>query len=224
MILHVWKNNEGLHLSRPPHPSQLVEVDFDPNQLCRRCGERVLSISADQSTICPWCESGMNRPKMLRYQELDLVRLLKKQSETNKLNQPLKKAPWIRNGGTEADLRSYLANHGYAGRSTRVNRLELKAIERPGWVQVFEFQVQAKRSDGDWEALEGVCRTDERSSVFEVRLFDSASRADVLKTATDGLITTQRNPRHWSYWPLMTLFVSLLGLAILSMIVNTNSV
>jgi hypothetical protein len=38
MKLCVWKNSDGLHLSRPPKPSTLVELDFDPDDPCRECG------------------------------------------------------------------------------------------------------------------------------------------------------------------------------------------
>ncbi len=141
MKLHVWKNSDGIHLSRPPKPARLTEVDFDPDVNCVQCGEHVLSISADQTNICPRCESSMNRPKILRYQELDIIRLLQKQSDENKaLESP--QMPIIANKCTEKDLRDYLSQNGYFGRSAKFLKLDLAAIERPGWVQVYKFHVR----------------------------------------------------------------------------------
>lgn len=226
MKLCVWKNADGLHLSRPPKPSNPVELDFDPDQSCRQCGERVLSISVDISNICPWCESGMNRPKMLRYQELEIVRLLQKQSDENRDLQPPTRRPLLRNGHTEKDLRDYLTSNGYYGNSANMLQLDLKAIERPGWVQVFEFRVHAKRLDEEhcskWEELRGFCRTDERTAQFDVEYFDTTTRDTVLKAASDGLITANRAPRHWTYWPLMATFAFTLGTAIVGAVLSSE--
>ena len=177
MNLFVWKNDDGLHLTRPSSPSNLVEVEFDPDEPCLQCGEAVLSISADQSGICLWCASQTNRPKMLRYQQVEIIRGLQKQSDRNE--QSRAPGPLIRNGGTEEDLRDYLTRHDYSGHSAQILHLELMALERPGWVQVFEFHVQAKRINGAWEELRGVCHTDQRSNQFDVTWFDSVDRNEV---------------------------------------------
>lgn len=225
MKLCVWKNSDGLHLSRPPKPSTLVELDFDPDDPCRECGEHVLSVSAISSNICPWCESGTNRPKMLRYQELELIRLLQRQSDGNRDLRPPEKRPLIRNGVTEKDLRDYLTAEGYYGRSAEILSLELKAVERPGWVQVFEFHVHAKQQDkegGNWEQLRGVVRTDERSNLFDVEYFDTTTRETALNTASEGMITSSREKRHWTYWPLMAIFAFALGVAIVGAVVSSE--
>ena len=214
MKLFVWKNQDGYHLSRPPQPSTLVDVDFDPDQPCRQCDGRVLSISSDNSDICPWCDSGMNRPKMLPYQEDDMIRLLEKQSTENEEGGQQKKRPLIRNASTEKDLRDHLTENGYYGRSANILQLELKAIERPGWVQVFEFHVHAKQQDGDWKSLQGLCRTDERFNRFDVEFFGKTNRETVINNTTDGMVTGQRTARHWSYWPLMTLFAGAFAAAV----------
>ena len=78
----------------------------------------------------------------------------------------------IANKCTENDLRDHLTEIGYFPRSAMFLSLELTAIERPGWVQVFQFHVQAKKQHGDWEEYFGICRSDERSNAFEVQLFD----------------------------------------------------
>lgn len=214
MKIFVWKNSDGYHLSRPPRPSTLAELEMDPTANCRQCGEPVLSISADNSGICPWCDSGMNRPKMLPYQQTEMIRRLEAQSEENRQNRGSGRRKLIRNGWTEKDLREHLTAAGYAGRSAKILSLNLKGLERPGWVQVFEFQVYAKKQDGDWEELRGICRSDERFQSFDVELFNDATRETILKAATKDMVTGERTERHWTYWPLMTLFAIALGLAL----------
>jgi|GEM_PF-779552 len=223
MKLHVWKNAEGIYLTRPPRPATLEEIDFDPDLPCQQCGEAMLSISGFQSDVCAWCESSTNRPRMLRYQELEIIQRLKQQSEENRDSLPDRTRNLIRNGVTEKDLRNYLSANGYAGRSARVMRLELTAVERPGWVQVFDFHVYAKEQSGGWRELHGVIRADERSNQFEVSYYDGASRSDVVRSATRGLITGERGPRHWSYWPLMTLAGLMLGAAIAGAVLTPES-
>jgi hypothetical protein len=221
MKLHVWKNGDGMHLSRPAKPSTLTEIEFDPDEACQQCGEHVLSISADGSNVCPWCDSSMNRPKILRYQELDIVRLLKKQSDENKM-QETPRSPVIGNKSTEKDLRDHFEEIGYFGRSVKFLKLELKAIERPGWVQVFKFHVQAKRQNADWEQHFGLCRIDERNGTFEVQLFGSPEQQqEAFQHDTVDMITHSRGTRHWSYLPLMLLFVLILGLAVVGALVNS---
>lgn len=213
MKLFVWKNSDGYHLSRPLRPSKLTEVEFDPRRPCRECDEKVLSISADGDAICPWCDSSMNRPKMLPYQETEIIRLMQRKSDENRHIQASRKPKLIRYGSTERDLRDFLTANGYSGRSASILSLDLRGLERPGWVQLFEFHVHAKALDGGWEHLRGTCRCDERIGQFQVDLFDAPNREAAIERATDGMITTRRPARHWSYWPLMGLFAVALGLA-----------
>ena len=64
----------------------------------------------------------------------------------------------------EHDLRAWLDSAGHYGRSAELEELELAAVQRPGWVQVFRFRVRAKHKDsGEWRTLRGLCRDDERA-------------------------------------------------------------
>ena len=104
---------------------------------------------------------------------------------------------FIGNKVTEKDLRDHLESIGYIGRSARFLRLELTGIERPGWIQLFEFHVEAKKRDGDWEPLFGICRDDERSQTFEVQLL---SNPDQQKQSgrfhSETMITLDRPAAH----------------------------
>jgi len=81
----------------------------------------------------------------------------------------------ISNRSTEADVRSWLNNNGFAGKTAKFEELELHAIQRPGWVQVFRFCARVKyhpldnsnlEADGDvvtdWQEVFGVALDDER--------------------------------------------------------------
>lgn len=122
----------------------------------------------------------------------------------------------IANRVTEKDLRQHLTGMGYVGRSAKITGLELVAIERPGWVQVFEFQMRALKQGGDWEEFFGLCRDDERSSKFEVQLFSSRQQQQqAFAGGTAGLITLERSPRHWVQYLLLIVFVFAVVLAII---------
>ena len=68
VTLNIWKTERGLHLKSPDEDAVLMTISFDPDSPCEVCGEPVLNISMSGTHICPWCDSGVNRPKMLPYQ------------------------------------------------------------------------------------------------------------------------------------------------------------
>ena len=100
--------------------------------------------------------------------------------------------PLIGNKVAEKDLRDWLEANGYYGRSAEIAELELAAIERPGWVQVFRFAARAKRRDGGgWDDLRGFLRDDERHRT-EVRLAATdAERAALFADWSRGLIVSR---------------------------------
>ena len=68
----------------------------------------------------------------------------------------------IKNRATEADIKNWLDLNGWYGSSATFQEIELHAIKRPGWLQVFRFQCQAKsRSDQQWAQLWGAVKDDE---------------------------------------------------------------
>ncbi|QDT39638.1 hypothetical protein [Stratiformator vulcanicus] len=104
--------------------------------------------------------------------------------------------PLIANRVTERDLRDWLDASGYFGRSARVTELELAAISRPGWVQLFRFAVEAKhRETEQWQSIAGFLKDDERSR-YEVRVLSDESDRDRLFAAmTDGMIAIGRREK-----------------------------
>ncbi|MFK7820053.1 MAG: hypothetical protein AB8G99_15135 [Planctomycetaceae bacterium] len=135
--------------------------------------------------------------------------------------------PLIGNKVIEKDLRDHLQKVGYYGRSAEFSRLELVAVKRPGWLQVFSFEVRAKQQEGDWVELFGTCRDDERTKQFDVLLtLESSERDERLAEFADGLITLQRNPKHWIQTVLLLAFVAAIMIAaaagLMSKDVETN--
>ena len=68
VTISVWKTFDGIHLEAPGGGAEHTRIDFDPDQPCRVCGDPVLNLAQGGTDICPWCDSGVNRPKMLAYQ------------------------------------------------------------------------------------------------------------------------------------------------------------
>ena len=116
----------------------------------------------------------------------------------------------VRNRSTEKDVRDYLQVNGFSGPSARFDYLELKAIERPGWVQVFKFSVGALDDEGQLHQLLGVARDDERKGI-EVFLSESEAEVDrVLSEWSANLITLRRERSK-----LTPLFLTVFGLILL---------
>ena len=126
----------------------------------------------------------------------------------------------MKNRVTERDLRDFLTGVGYYGRSAKVHVLELIAVGDSGWVQVFEFHLEAKHQNDGWQELYGYVRDDERQS-FAAELFDTSEERDAaMAVVTAGLKRTRRDrePASWVSVAASGLVLILLaGLAIARM-------
>lgn len=117
----------------------------------------------------------------------------------------------IANKYIEKDIREWLDSHGYFGSSAQVQELELHAIKRPGWLQVFRFTIRAKTKSGKWELLYGSARDDERYQDLTIKAFPSRmQQQQLLKDWSEGMIRRQssRSDEIMSV-PMMGLFVFL---------------
>ncbi|MDG2013820.1 MAG: hypothetical protein P8J33_09960 [Pirellulaceae bacterium] len=103
----------------------------------------------------------------------------------------------LRNGTAEHDVRDWLNNNGYYGRSAKFGELELHAIKRPGWLQVFRFSVAAKTTSDEWHDLYGVLRDDERYRRLDIEVStDLTIRDERLAEWSTGLIVRRRSRRR----------------------------
>ncbi len=97
------------------------------------------------------------------------------------------------NRSAEKDIRNWLTESGFSGRTARFAELELHAIKRPGWLQVFRFSTDVENSEGLWQTVYGVLRDDERYQRLDIEVFDDLQLRDQrLVEWSIGLITARR--------------------------------
>ena len=100
----------------------------------------------------------------------------------------------IRNRSAERDIRDWLAGNGYDGKSVQFDEVELHAIKRPGWLQVFRFELRCTTTEteitkGQRKKLFGAMKDDERYGRPEVIVSeDPEIRNSHLAQWSDGLI------------------------------------
>lgn len=107
---------------------------------------------------------------------------------------------------TEKDIRDWLDNHDLIGRTAIVADLELHAIQRPGWVQVFRFRLRVKERmaedsgnpDSIWLDRVGVVLDDERKKTqaqrTQIWIFDNEDQqAEKLEEVSRGMITCRNS-------------------------------
>ncbi len=107
---------------------------------------------------------------------------------------------WVGDREMELSIRKRLTAAGYYGNTAKLTRVQLVALERPGWVQVYRFEYSAKKvgqtemATGEgWTNGFGVVSEDARKMKSEVRLFQTRSQwIDGLRTATKDLVTLKR--------------------------------
>ncbi|MEM8885431.1 MAG: hypothetical protein AAGD14_15295, partial [Planctomycetota bacterium] len=70
--------------------------------------------------------------------------------------------PLIGNKITEAEVRRWLIAEGYGAKTAVFDEVELHAIKRPGWVQVYRYGLTALTPDERKVPLFGAVRDDGR--------------------------------------------------------------
>lgn len=100
----------------------------------------------------------------------------------------------IGNKSAEKDIRDWLSQNGYCGKSAKFAEIELHAIKRPGWLQVFRFDVQGLTVKHVSVQLFGAMRSDERYGQPTIVVHNElVARDDQLAQWSDGLITQRRH-------------------------------
>ncbi len=107
---------------------------------------------------------------------------------------------WISDSDLERTLRSKLTQQGFYGESAKFRSFHLVAIQRPGWLQVFSFTVDARVAKDDERDREivklfGLVRQDERYRRCDIELFrNAADRMSLYQRWTENL-SRLRTPR-----------------------------
>ena len=100
----------------------------------------------------------------------------------------------ISNKSVEKDIRDWLSQQGYTGKTAQFMEIELHAIKRPGWLQVFRFEASCTTAEGYKTQLFGAMRSDERYGAPQIHVDkDLAVRDEQLAIWSEGLITQKRH-------------------------------
>jgi len=134
----------------------------------------------------------------------------------------------IGNRVTEKDVRLWLNDQGWAGRSAKFDQLELHAIQPPGWIQIFRFQVSVKPASNpdsddaeppaDPQTFFGAVRDDERQKGSPTKIWmfdDQAEQTEKLSELSAGLITLRNGQTSNGFLMLLAIFVGLVLLVTL---------
>ena len=129
--------------------------------------------------------------------------------------------PLIGNKVTEKDIRDHLSQRDYYGRTTEFYELELHAIERPGWIQIFCFHIRAKHNETGWQELYGVVRDDEHNKT-DIHLFeDEQTRNTLMAELSQDLICLEGNRERLSPVVLMALAaIGLVAMGLATLVAN----
>lgn len=140
---------------------------------------------------------------------------------------------------TEKDLREWLSNQGWDSRSAKIDALELHAVRRPGWEQVFRFSAralketceEAENSDSDdydsseangsdtWQTLWGAIHDDERFKANKptIWIFDDESELDdKLTELSEDLVTLRHGKTSGGLMPTIAVLAAVITLACLA--------
>ncbi|MEP3831172.1 hypothetical protein [Rhodopirellula bahusiensis] len=106
---------------------------------------------------------------------------------------------WSGDREMEQSIRRHLSQNGYFGTTATLSGVRLVAVQRPGWQQVFRFEVRARvdfRTPDDepdpepvYHDLYGLVHEDFRQNRSQVRVFVSQEqRGELFRDWSDGLI------------------------------------
>ncbi|GAA4458308.1 hypothetical protein [Novipirellula rosea] len=90
---------------------------------------------------------------------------------------------WCGDHDMEEAIRKHLSDNGYYGRTAKFRNVRIVAVQRPGWLQVFRFDVTARlvppEADSEmadpppvYHDLYGLVKDDIRHKINVVRVFD----------------------------------------------------
>ncbi|MBD3673474.1 MAG: hypothetical protein HUJ26_08100 [Planctomycetaceae bacterium] len=114
----------------------------------------------------------------------------------------------FKNRSTEKDLRDWFSKQGWDGESGRFEELELIAIQRPGWLQVFRFSGTMLDPNDHKQRICGYCRDDERHGLFEVVYRDSfRDLHSIFAEWTSELVTRNPSEKHPLQVALLVFFL-----------------
>lgn len=107
-------------------------------------------------------------------------------------------ADWCGDRDMENAIRAHLTNEGYYGGTAKLKNVRLVAVQRPGWVQVYRFEVTARRAVMASEdqpdpmpiddQLFGLVRDDGRKGSTIRTFSDDAQRRELFARWSEGML------------------------------------
>jgi hypothetical protein len=106
---------------------------------------------------------------------------------------------WCGDRDMEMTIRRHLNDNGYYGQSAKLKNVRIVAVQRPGWLQVFRFEVNVRirvevaddmpDPEPEYRDLFGLVRDDIRHNVNTVRVFEDADeRRELFRRWSEDLI------------------------------------
>lgn len=122
---------------------------------------------------------------------------------------------WVGDSELERAVRRYLVGQGYYGDTARFESFRLVAVQRPGWLQVFSFAVDAKQAVPEDEEVDvdaadtleadnnaairrklfGIVRQDVRYNRCDIQVFDEAASRNALFDEWSEELIRLRKPK-----------------------------
>ena len=85
---------------------------------------------------------------------------------------------WIGYRVTEKEILEWMQAQGYITSAAHLTEVQLYALKRPGWVQVFRFQIEARDQQAKMRRLFGALRADERYGEPQICVFATRLERD----------------------------------------------
>ncbi len=111
---------------------------------------------------------------------------------------------WISDSDLERSLRAHLTGRGYYGDTAKFLTFRLVAIQRPGWLQVFSYSVEARvanstnastdSAEREVVKLFGLVRQDERYRRCDIEIFRNAAERHALYNRWTEELIRLRSP------------------------------
>ena len=107
---------------------------------------------------------------------------------------------------TEVEIRKHLIKNGLAGKSAKILNYKLIAVQRPGWVQIYRFEILASAylEDDESDAVASSMQTQELQMLYgltkddgrartKIRTFDNREdRISLFEEWSDGMLILRR--------------------------------
>lgn len=102
---------------------------------------------------------------------------------------------WVGDSSLELAIRREIRAQRLPSHRSQIRNCRLVAIQRPGWVQVYQFEVETRDPSGESLRLFGIVRDDGRTRSV-VRLFvDEEARDEQREEWSEGLLVAGKRRR-----------------------------